>query len=141
MPKRIELNPVKAGRPERLALNLWDLDLVHPQVRARLLPLLDLRRQSVVWVDKDREDETAALFTCSLLTAASACDRIRGIARQVHETPPRVYINRIGVGAWTRLPADAVLTHLLNGKTVLDPTIFPGEVVEFKPLPAKRVVF
>ena len=149
MPKRIDLTPqFKSGRPELLAFNLWDLELVHPHLRAKLLPLLDLRRANVVWVDKDREDETAAPFTCLLLTSAIACDMIREIARKVNETPPRIYLNRTGAGsparrdgAWVRLPGDAILTHLVNGKPVLDPTIFPGEVIPFKPLEARRVRF
>jgi hypothetical protein len=140
MPKRIELNPVKSGRPERLALNLWDLERVHPQVRARILPLLDIRRESAVWIDPDREDETACPFTCALVTAAAAADLIRGMARQCGEPPPRVYLNRLGVGSWVRLAGEAILTHLLDGRVVLSPAVFPGEVVEFRPLPARRVV-
>lgn len=135
MPKRFNPKPPAAPpRPERLAFNLFDLDRVDPRVRARLLPLLDLRREAAAWVDRDRVDETAAPFACSLLLAAQACDAVRGMARVTRQPVPRVYLDRKGAGVWVRLPALETLTYLYLGRVVLNPVLFPG-AADLSPAP------
>lgn len=132
---------VGSSRPERLALNLFDLERVHPAVRAKLLPLLDLRKEAAVWVDKDHLDETASPFACSLLAAANACDLIRGMARQLREEVPRVYLDCRGKGTWERLTAAAVLTVVHDGKVILDPAMFPGvDGIEFARATPSRII-
>ena len=121
MPK-IVIKP-REDRRERLAVNLYDLTNVHELVRASLLGgKLDLAKESVVWVDNSRLDETAVPFICDLLTAASCLDVLRSEARKVNDPPIRAYIYR---EAWTRLPHYAVLVNIEDGKAVLSSEWFP----------------
>lgn len=101
---------------ERLAVNLFDLDRMNPDVRAMLLGgKLDLAG-GAIRVDDSRLDETGVTFSCDLLTAASICDVIRNQDRIVGDYPTRIYVFR---RAWSRLPGDEVLTEVVVGKVRL----------------------
>jgi hypothetical protein len=118
-------------------VNLADLDRVEPLVRGSMLHgKLDLA--GAVLVDRNRPDENAVAFTCSLLTAASICDILRGHDKKAGDAPTRVYINR-GRG-WARLPGGAVLSVVRNGNVVLNPDVFTVELVPLTPPGEARTV-
>jgi hypothetical protein len=126
MPPRKDAQPSDAFG-QRLALNLWDLDRVAPDLMERLGPQLDLGRDSVVRVGtaKDREDrfaDTAVPFRCDLLSAAMICDVLRATDRKFNDAPTRIYLLRDG--KWRRLVGDAVLSVVDGGKVQLNPAIF-----------------
>ncbi len=95
-------------------------------------------------IDKDRVDETAMAFSCSLLSAACICDTIRSHDREAGDYPTRVYIQRNPPdGPWTKLNSMTVLvvTDVTgadgHGKGVLalSPNVFssPKEKVPLAP--------
>lgn len=105
----------------RLAINLYDLDRLLPFVRETLLGgKLDLKG-GAIWVDRSRPDETAVAFACSLETAGAICDVIRSHDREAGDYPTRVYVFR---RSWTKLPTDAVLTVMADGKCLTNPAVF-----------------
>lgn len=118
--------PQKKSRPEKLAVNLFDLDHLHPAVRAAALG--GKLAGEAVRVDDERIDETAVEFRCPLLTAASALDVLRSEARKAGDPPIRAYIKR--QGWWQRLPHAAVLTRVREGKVELSPEWFPPPALE-----------
>ena len=91
---------------ERLAINLFDLDRVSPDIRPVLLG--GRLQLTPIRMDKDRPDETGVEFTCPLLEAALIIDTLRGHDKKVGDYPTRAYIRR-GT-AWTKLPGDRILT-------------------------------
>lgn len=113
---------------EALAVNLFDLDRIEETVRASMfadkLVLTD-----TVWVDRNRVDEIAVVFKCSILKAACLLDVVRGRDRRAGDHPTRAYIRRRRV--WDKIPADALLTLVEDGQTVLNPAVFK---IEAKPL-------
>lgn len=113
--------PRKETRPERLAINLFDLDHLHPVVRASALG--GKLGKEAVRVDDERMDETAVEFTCDLLTAASVLDVLRSEARKADDPPIRAYIKK--QGWWQRVPHTAVLTRVREGKVELSLEWFP----------------
>jgi hypothetical protein len=132
MPKvgQIESGQIESAAAEaqgvRIGICLFDLDRIDPGMRGLLLGgNLDLRRERVVRVDKDRPDETAVPFSCDLLKAASICDVVRGHDREAGDQPTRVYLKK---DHWRRLPADALLTLTVDGGPALNPEWFPVEV-------------
>lgn len=109
-----------------LALNLFDLDRLDPQLRASLLGgKLDLSRP----IRLGKADEVAVGLVCSTLTAALAIDVIRSEDRRHGDEPTRAYIHR---GDWERLDPSAVLTVMREGKSRLNP-IFFSRVLESSP--------
>lgn len=119
------LLPQKESRP-RLAINLFDLDHLHPVVRASALA--GKLGKEAVRVDDERMDETAVEFTCDLLTAASVLDVLRSEARKTDDPPIRAYIKK--QGWWQRIPHIAVLTRVREGKVELSPEWFPPPALE-----------
>jgi hypothetical protein len=126
----------QAERREKLAINLFDLDRVDPTIRQILLGgKVDLT--NAIKMDKNRFDEAGVAFICPLLQAASICDIVRSHDRELGDFPTRVYLMR--VAAWEKLPNAAVLTLILDGKTMLNPAIFPPVGERAKPLSAEAV--
>lgn len=119
-----------AGRRERIGLSIFDLDVVHPEVRAGFLGgKLDLSRERIARVDGD----AVAPFSCLLVEAAVAADLVRSECRRVGDPPPRAYVS-IAM-AWRRLPPEAVLTEVRDGVLTLSEEWFPplpGEIA-FRP--------
>jgi len=130
----------KIQTDERLALNLFDLDSIVPELKMRLFRgRLDLRRDSVIRVDKDKTDETAVPLLGDLLSAAVACDILRSENRREGDKVVRVYLNR-GTN-WVKLPASAILTDRIEGELILNSEIFPSAraLLPEKPLAVKAV--
>lgn len=122
--------PTTEATPIRLAMNLFDSERIVPDMRAKLLSgLLDLK---VIRVDKSRPDETAVAFKpdLDLLYIATICDIIRDHDRDGGDYPTRVYIKK--ATAWERIPADTRLTHMEDGKSVLNRKLFalPPKMIE-----------
>lgn len=140
MPRKSTDRPPAPDRPERLALNLWDLQHLHPTVQSLLAGRFDRRQEALVWVDRSRTDETAVPILGPLLDAACLVDVVRAEAIKGGGDPIRAYIYR---KTWTRLPAGAVLTQVENGQPVLCPEWFPGvvECAPYAPPPPKAVTF
>lgn len=135
--------PPKPARPEKLALNLWDVTRLHPTVAAMLAGRVDRRKEALVWVDRTDVEETAVVLTPPLLEAACLVDVVRAGAAKIGDKVPRAYVFR---KTWARLPATAVLTTVRDGKPALAPEWFAGvetpiEAVEYVPPPAKPVRF
>lgn len=127
----------------RLSINLFDLDRIAPEMRGPMLAgKLDLTKDVRAGEGKsdERADERAVVFTCSLLEAAIIIDTLRSHDRQVGDFPTRAYLQRRE--AWNRIPSEAVLTVVRNGKCKLNPTWFPIEVSAAKPSPltVKRII-
>lgn len=115
-------------RPERLAVNLPDLDRVEPIIRGILLKgRLDL--SDVVKVGGDNFDEMGVLFTCPLLQAACICDTLRNHDRRAGDYPTRIYLQRGPGRAWEKLAGRIVLTDVVDEKVRLNPEIFSPEPV------------
>lgn len=130
----------KIQTDERLALNLFDLDSIVPELKMRLFRgRLDLRRDSVIRVDKDKTDETAVPLLGDLLSAAVACDILRSENRREGDKVVRIYINR-GTN-WVKLPSSAILTDRIEGELILNSEIFPSAraLLPEKPLPVRAV--
>lgn len=119
-------NDRSAGRRERLGLSIFDLDVLHPDVRRILLGgKLSLVKDQVARIDGD----AVAPFRCPLIEAAIAADLVRSECRRVGDPPPRLYISL--ASAWRRLPAEAVLTETVGGSPRLSERWFPpvpGEI-------------
>lgn len=116
---------ISRGRKERLALNLFDYEKITPTFREKL----GLARRLDI-TNKFRFDDTDGIgipLTGGLLTAALVLDVIRGLDRQAGTGVTRAYLKRLS--AWERLPADTVLTTVVNGATILSPAVFPPVVV------------
>lgn len=130
--------PASDDRPERLALNLFDVQHLHPTAQAMLAGRFDGRKEALVWVDRTRQDETAVPLVGPLLEAAVLVDVVRAEASRFGDDC-RAYLCR--ATAWTRLPAAAVLTVVENGKPRLSAEWFPGAVesAPYQP-PAPRAV-
>lgn len=125
---------------KRLAINMFDLSRVDESIRGVILrDKLDLRRESVILLDKNRLDETAIPFTCDLLSAACICDVIREHDRRAGDYPARVYYRRATV--WEKLPATAILSLVRPGKVILNPGVFRVDIEAGSPLPQTRLEF
>lgn len=118
--------PERRGRPEQLAVNIFDLtDKVHPLIREALLAgKLETDRSKIVRADKDKLDETAVILICPLLDAAVALDIIRDHDRKAKDCPTRAYLRRKPGAAWVKLSAGQRLTADVGGKLVLAPDLF-----------------
>lgn len=117
---------------DRLAINLYDLMRVDEFIRAQLVGgKINLDRAAVIKVDPDRLDETAVEFTCGIVTAACIADTIRTHDRAAKQYPSRVYLRR--ATAWNRLPAEATLALVEDGKVLLNPKVFKVELPVAKP--------
>lgn len=119
--------PKPGAAQERLGLNLYDLEAIHPDLYKRTLSgVLDLRREAVIRVGSGTVD-TAVPFSCALLLAATLCDILRSENRKFREPPIRVYLSS-SQGVWTKLGKDAVLTTVGDRDGVrvveLDPRVF-----------------
>lgn len=110
----------------RIAVNIVDLSRVDETIR-QLLLAGKVDRSAVIRTDPDRPDEAAVAFSCDALTAACICDTIRDHDRRVGDHPTRAYVQRAG-GAWVKLPREAMLSRVVGGQPVLDPSIFPESV-------------
>lgn len=114
------------SRPERIAVNLKDLDRVNPSLRAQLLKgRLDLTR--AVSPGDDVKDAAVA-FSCDLLTAACVVDTLRSHDRDVGDPPTRACVQRAPGLGWTKLPGELQLTKVVAGQVILNPTAFPPMV-------------
>lgn len=126
MPRLLDSIPPAPDLPEEgtaLAINLLDLERVHPTVRESLLGHgLFLLHQRPVLMDRERMmDETGLAFACPLLQAAAICDLIRDHDRKAGDTPTRVYLRR--VRAWEKVSAEV---SLMQGDR-LNPKVFPPQ--------------
>lgn len=132
--------PATDDRPERLAINLFDLQHLHPFIHGMLTERFDGRKESLIWVDRSRMDETAVPLLGPLLDTACLVDILRAEASKFGNEC-RAYLCR--ARAWVRLPASAVLTVVENGKPRLAEEWFPGAVesTPYQPPPPTRVVF
>ena len=129
------------ARPEKLAVNVYDLEGIDAAIRQRVLgPQLDkLDAKNPVWIDRNRDDESAVIFTCDLLTAALACDILRSECRRENGPVIRLYLKK---GAWQKVPSTAILTAIINDKAVLNPAVFGGAATfAGKPLEVTPVEF
>lgn len=133
LPPSQQLSFLEEPRRERLALNLADVGRVPDSVRQMILAgKVDTERY--IKTDPQRPDEAAVLFTCDLLSAACICDTLRQHDEKAGDPPTRVYVCR--AQAWVRLPGDAVLTVVANGKVGLSPAVFPPPVAPVPPAKA-----
>ena len=125
---------------ERLAINLFDLDSVHPHLKVKLLNgRMDLKRDNIIRIDPDKTDETAVPLVGDLLTVAVACDILRSENRREGDKVVRIYLNK--GGNWIKLPSAAILTHRIEGELTLDPEIFPSAraCLPDKPPPVRAI--
>ena len=109
-------------RRERLAINIADVMRYNLDVVAILLGG-KLDTATPIRTDPDRIDETAALFTCDLLGAATIVDTIWGHDRRSGTPPARAYLRK-GT-AWTKLPTQVPLTRLVGDTIHLNHEVFP----------------
>lgn len=138
--------PQLAESTERLAINLFDIDYVSPELRARLLAgRLDLRRESIVRVNGDNIMETGVPFSCAthddLLSAATACDLLRSENRREGDKTIRIYVSK-GNG-WTKVSGNTILTVPIDGELHLNPEVFQSaraSLPDLAPVP-RKVVF
>ena len=108
------------GRKERIGLSLFDLDVLHPVVRKAVLGgKLALSKDQTAMVSSD----AVVPFSCGLLEAAVAADLVRDECRKVGDPPVRAYLSQMQ--AWQRLPADARLTRVIDGRPELSELWFP----------------
>lgn len=122
MPIPSSQNGPQFVRKERLAVSLADLDLMDLELRNHLFGgRLDL--SVPIRTDGDNADSAAIALTGPLLAVACACDAARAQDREIGVTPLRVYVCR--ATSWQRLPADAQLTVMAEGRAALNPEIFP----------------
>lgn len=114
--------PTKQQRTERLAVSVFDLDRLPPDVRRQMLGgKLDLR--AVVRPDPDKPATTALAFSCPLLEAALICDILRNNDRKLGDEPTKVYLYS-GRG-WAEIGPSTVLTSTDGGDLSLCPSVFP----------------
>lgn len=113
--------PKITERPDRLAINLFDLDLIDETMRSMLL-LSRLDLEKPIKISQDNIQETAVRFKCDILTAATACDILQSERRKLNDPEVRLYLNR-GNG-WYRLGSGRILTVLVGDKPKLNPAIF-----------------
>lgn len=104
-----------------LAINISDLMRIDPSIRPMLLAG-KVNLKDVIRTNPDVIDETAVGFSCDTLTAATLIDVIRSHDRESGDYPTRAYIRRRT--SWERIPGNAVLTAVLDGKVILHPEIF-----------------
>lgn len=130
--------PKRDERPERLALNVFDLDRASKNLIVKVLG--GKITKEVVTVDSKREDEIGLLFSCSLETAALCSDILQSEYRREGLEPIRVYLFKRG--GWVKLPFNAVLTVNHKGQIVLNPDWFPKFVAtkDSEPIAPKRFV-
>lgn len=128
IPGRQETNGAVNPGPyqEQLAINLFDADRLDPLIRQRIL-LGKVDVHIPIYIDRKRPDEVALRFISPLLEAALACDILCSEARKLNDPPPRIYILRPGREWWKQLPPDAVMIEIVEGKSYLHETIFPGQ--------------
>lgn len=109
----------------RLGINITDLDR-HKGIMLDLLlrDKLDLTSSPLI-LDKDRFDEACVIFTCDVVTAAAACDIVRGKDRRLKQLPTRCYFQV--KDAWNKLPHEAVLTKVVGSEVKLNEKWFPRE--------------
>lgn len=126
-------------RTEKLAINLFDLDRLPEDMRGSLLGGR-LDTGTVVTIDRNKVDEKAVIFVCTLLDAAQVCDIIRLVDLKAQDSITRVYLKRSLV--WIKLSSTQLLTVVQNGKSVLNPELFPTPVELAKPVPleARKVL-
>lgn len=109
--KPVEMvKPVSAApmRPEKVAINLADLDRLDQFVReVGLGGKLCLDPLRLIDLDKNRADEKYVELTCDLLMAASMCDVLRSADRNHGDYPTRVVVFR---RSWTKMVANCCLT-------------------------------
>lgn len=145
MPARTQqANGVADSDGEALAANVADLTRLPEIIRDSTL-----RGPDGAWVidrtpirtDPDRPDEAAVRLTCPLLRAAAVLDVIRNHDRRCGDHPTRVYLRQ--ARAWERLPRDAVLTEVVDGKIVLNPAIFRTgrTLAAAEPPPPQKIAF
>jgi hypothetical protein len=130
---------IESDRPERLAVNLYDLDRVEKSIREMLL--VGKVKNAALRIDPKRLDETAVQFSCDLLTAACILDTLRNHDRIAGDVPTRCYILTDPKGNWRRLSSSAVLTVIEDGKVELSPDVFPRAIAPLKPPTFQRVEF
>lgn len=115
--------PERLRRRERLALNLFDVDALDPDLRkAALAGRLDLTGAG--HLDESDPDGRGLVLKCPLLEAATVCDLLRGRAGP---GGLRTYLERPGLG-WSRVPEGRPLTVVFGGRARLNPAVFPGAV-------------
>lgn len=118
-------------RTERLAIWVPDLDRIPEQMRAGILPHLDLAKVHRVGQGEKNEEQPAVAFKCPLLQAALICDLIRAHDSGAGERPTELYLNR-GGDRWPRVTYETKLTVMgPGGKFVLNPAVF-ADVLEFR---------
>lgn len=126
---------------EKLAINLYDLDRLPPEMRIKLLKgRLDLNKENIIDYEytttningeKEKRVEKGSQFTCDLLAAALVCDIIRSYDRSVGDIETRIYLNK-GDGIWTKLSKNAIL--VVSGGKKLNPKYFDvPETILYKP--------
>ena len=116
--------PDKPSRPERLALNVFDLtDRVPKPIRLMLLAG-KIDTNVPIYVDRERPDEVACPLTCPLLDAACICDMLTSECRKLGQPEVRVYLGK-PVNVWARLPYGTVLTETWDGGVRLAEAVFP----------------
>ncbi len=114
----------KNGGP-RVAVNLWDLDRVHPEIVRLVLAGKVAGDKTAIFKVHDRHEDTAVPFVCDPRTAAVACDVLRSECRRCEVRPVRVYVSPDGV-RWVRVPERGVLTWVDGGGVGhLSPEFFP----------------
>ncbi len=123
----------RVGAGDRLGINLDDVERVLPDVRAMLGLAHLVDRTKIVRVKVlNRPDDLVVIFICDLLAAACLCDTLRSWNRKDGDYPTRVYLCKSKV--WERLPGDALLSLMDNGKARLNPKWFtirvlPGDLI------------
>lgn len=125
------------GKPEefRLGINLYDLQRLDLMFQEQVGKLLVAEHH---WVDRNDETDICVPFAPPALKAAMIADVIRSQDRKACDKPTRVYIFR---KTWQVLSPSAMLTTVYAGKVLLNPRIFPTEIVvkAEKPRFLKRV--
>ena len=120
--------PGIAGRIEKLAVNLFDLDRVQPTIRELMLGG-KLDTSQAIQMDKDRMDEAGVVFSCDLLTAACICDTIRSHDRVAGLYPTRVYVCK---RSWSKVPGTVALAKVEDQVLKLNPEVFTEEQVKIE---------
>ncbi len=132
-------NPLIPERTEQLAICLFDIDRVDPLIRQMLLG--GKLEAKALRMDEHRPDETAVLFVCSLLDAATTCDIVRNHDRQHGDPPTRVWLRKSPEHSWIRQPGHAVFSVVNGNGLELHPWTFPppAAVVAAEGLKAEKM--
>ena len=114
-----------SARDRVVAVNLWDLDRVHPEIVRLVLAGKVSGDKAAIFKVADRHEDTAVPFICDPKTAAMACDVLRSECRRCEVRAVRVYVSPDGA-RWVRVPERGVLTWVDgDGITHLSPEFFP----------------